>query len=1575
MPLSFCGSDNSSAYSVGKGVLKNACFVDALNLVPHVFLLFITCPILFIGWGSQSSKVQIHHSTWLHFPGHSLRWVLTFTLFFVGFCEIAEGMVSDSFLPTSHLHLYMPPMMGFIAGLASIVYYHNIETSNFPKLLLALLGYWLLAFTMKLLKLVQFCQHGVGPSELRFCITALLVLIYALFLCLEVNIIRLRRYIFFRKPLKVNPPDDLLDLGVRFMHPFVNLLSQSTYWWLGNLISLAQKRLIDLEDIGKLPIGMRALSNYIILQNSFQEHKRECEARQEVVPSLWRSVFRTFGRPILVSSVLRYMADLLAFTGPLCIYGIVHHLNNDEQQLKPQVHQLGVYFISSREFLANAYVLSVLLFFSLVLQRTLLQASYYKAIETGIKFRAAVQTMIYDKILHLSTSSVSRGKMTSRYISNVVTVDSNQLMWFLFLCPNLWALPVQIIVGVSLLYSLLGVSALIGAAVIALLAPLQYCIATKLARAQKLTLEHSSSRIKQTSELVHGIKLLKLYAWEQVFCSTVEETRSKELRSLSTFAIYTALSTFMNAAIPITAVMATFVTYVHLSSPDITLSPAVAFASLALFHILVTPLFLLSTVVRFAVKALISMQKLTEFLATSEIGDEPNTMDVEPRPKRSSNTDGVQMMVVNRKQPQTPVWDDFEPQDWRQFEFTDGSEDFAIKVTAGVFTWASSEPALLTDINICIPHGRFTRQLTMVVGQIGCGKSSLLSATLGEMHLVSGSVYWNRSGRAEQLSRGRRGSVAYAAQKPWILNSNVLENITFGSPFDEERYKAVINTCSLQPDIDILPQGDRTQIGEKGINLSAGQRQRISVARALYQHTNVVFLDDPFTALDIHLSDHLMHSGILGLLHNDTRTVVLVTHKLQYLTHADWIVAMKDGTVQREGTLKDIQTSDPELYEMWKELMNKQDEELQKTIIQSRTVLERKNLRRAMYSKEVLVKTSFEDEENEEELEVHTQARETATNRQLPGLPLGEWRSYLAASGWPLLLLIVLSQLCKHVSMAAPDFWLAVWTSRALNVTAQNHTCTSDLLPEDCVFEHRWYASVFAVLCCLAVVMCLISSLAVEWVGLKAARGLHKRLLGRIVRAPLRFFDTTPLGSILNRFSADLHMIDQLIPSSTESLVRSSLFSLSAVSVIAYVTPIFLVALVPLALIHYFIQKHFRIASKDLQEMDENTKLPLLLHIMETVDGIATIRAFRHESQFRQKIFELIDANNVPFLFLSAANRWLEVRMDYIGASIVLATAMASITRSFYSGLDSGLVGLGLTYALLVSIYLNWVVRNLADIEVQLQAIKRVNNLMKVEIEDDERSPDPHAVPEDWPHRGEIKINRLSARYDASLKPVLKNLSSVIQPGQKVGICGRTGSGKSSLSLALFRMLDIFDGSITIDDVDISKIPLSLLRSRLSIILQDPVLFSGSIRFNLDPEARSTDSMLWDALEIAQLKCVVKALPGGLDATVREGGENFSVGQRQLFCLARAFVRRTAVLIMDEATAALDMATEKILQKVVMTAFADRTVVMIAHRVANILDADVVLVLNQGLLEENDSPANLLADPDTIFSSLVKSNK
>uniref|UniRef100_G1KTN2 Uncharacterized protein n=1 Tax=Anolis carolinensis TaxID=28377 RepID=G1KTN2_ANOCA len=957
--------------------------------------------------------------------------------------------------------------------------------------------------------------------------------------------------------------------------------------------------------------------------------------------------------------------------------------------------------------------------------------------------------------------------------------------------------------------------------------------------------------------ILKGIKLLKLYAWEHIFCRSVEETRMKELTSLKTFALYTSLSIFMNAAIPIAAVLATFLTYTY--SEEKQLTTAQAFASLSLFHILVTPLFLLSTVVRFAVKAIIRY------------------------------------------------------------------------VTNGYFSWGSGL-ATLSNIDIKIPTG----QMTMIVGQVGCGKSSLLLAILGEMQTLEGKVRWNRSLFMDTSTSDvmNRYPVAYAAQKPWLLNATVEENITFGSPFIKQRYKAVTDACSLQPDIDLLPFGDQTEIGERGINLSGGQRQRICVARALYQNTNIVFLDDPFSALDIHLSDHLMQEGILKFLKDDKRTLVLVTHKLQYLPHADWIIAMKDGTVLREGTLKDIQNNDVELYEHWKTLMNRQDQELEKVTTTTRQA-KRRNLRRAMYPRES--KAQLEDEDEEEEEEEEEDDNMSTAMRLRTKMPWKTCWLYLSSGGFLLLSLMIFSKLLKHSVMVAIDYWLAKWTSPLLSCSAGNFlicnwmTCSM---------------AVFSILSGAGIVLCLVTSLTVEWMGLTAAKNLHHDLLNKIILGPIRFFDTTPLGLILNRFSADTNIIDQHIPPTLESLSRSTLLCLSAIGMISYATPLFMAALVPLGIAFYFIQKYFRVASKDLQELDDSTQLPLLCHFSETAEGLTTIRAFRDEPRFKQRMLELTDTNNIAYLFLSAANRWLEVRTDYLGAIIVLTAAVASISQTD----TAGLVGLGLLYALTITNYLNWVVRNLADLEVQMGAVKKVNSFLNMESENYDGTMDISQVPKDWPQEGEIKIENLCVRYENNLKPVLKHVKAYIKPGQKVGICGRTGSGKSSLSLAFFRMVDIFDGRI------------------------DPILFSGSIRFNLDPECKCTDDTLWEALEIAQLKNLVKSLPGGLDAIVTEGGENFSVGQRQLFCLARAFVRKSSILIMDEATASIDMATENILQKVVMTAFADRTVVTIAHRVHTILTADLVIVMKRGIILENDTPENLLAQEDSIFASFVRAD-
>ncbi|XP_078004277.1 ATP-binding cassette sub-family C member 8 isoform X2 [Phascolarctos cinereus] len=1577
MPLAFCGSENdSAAYKVDQGVLNNGCFVDALNVVPHVFLFFITFPILFIGWGSQSAKVHIHHSTWLHFPGHNLRWILTFMLLFVLVCEIAEGVLSDGVADSRHLHLYMPAGMAFLAAITSVVYYHNIETSNFPKLLIALLIYWTLAFITKTIKFVKFYDNAIGFSQLRFCLTGLLVILYGTLLTVEINVIRVRRYVFFKTPKEVKPPEDLQDLGVRFLQPFVNLLSKGTYWWMNAFIKTAHKKPIDLKAIGKLPIAMRAQTNYLHLREAFEAQKGKGSRYSQGSRAIWCALSHAFGRRLVLSSTFRILADFLGFAGPLCIFGIVNHLGKENGVFQPKTKFLGVYFVSSEEFLANAYVLAVLLFLALLLQRTFLQASYYVAIETGINLRGAIQTKIYNKIMHLSTSNLSMGEMTAGQICNLVAIDTNQLMWFFFLCPNLWAMPAQIIVGVILLYYLLGVSALIGAAVIIVLAPIQYFVATKLSQAQRSTLEYSNERLKKTNEMLRGIKLLKLYAWENIFRAQVEMTRRKEMTSLKAFAIYTSISIFMNTAIPIAAVLITFVSHVSFFK-GANFSPSVAFASLSLFHILVTPLFLLSSVVRSTVKALVSVQKLSEFLSSEEIGKDQYSQHELPYKGQSSKSQAV---VVNRKRPSRDDCRNFMGH-LQKLGPDEEPDDSCVRITGGFFTWTSDGVPTLSNITIRIPQG----QLTMIVGQVGCGKSSLLLATLGEMQKISGEISWNSlpdsetgedSSPERETNTGpdirKRGPVAYASQKPWLLNATVEENITFESPFNKQRYKAVIDACSLQPDIDILPHGDQTQIGERGINLSGGQRQRISVARALYQHTNVVFLDDPFSALDIHLSDHLMQAGILELLREDKRTVVLVTHKLQYLPHADWIIAMKDGTIQREGTLKDIQMSESQLFEQWKTLMNRQGQELEKETV----VIERKNMEvpkglpRAMSSRDGLLLD--EEEEEEDMAESEEEDNLSSLLRQRAKIPWQACAKYLSTAGVLLLPLLFFSQLLKHIVLVAIDYCLANWTDSALALGPATRNCS---LSEDCSFDHRVYAMVFTALCSLGIVLCLITSVTVEWTGLKVAKRLHRSLLNQIILAPMRFFETTPLGSILNRFSSDCNTIDQHIPSTLECLSRSTMLCVSALAVISYVTPVFLIALLPLAIVCYFIQKYFRVASRDLQQLDDSTQLPLLSHFSETMEGLTTIRAFRYEALFQQKLLKYTDSNNIASLFLTAANRWLEVRMEYIGACVVLIAAVASITKSLHKELPAGLVGLGITYALMVSNYLNWMVRNLADMEIQMGAVKRIHGLLKTESENYEGLLAPSLIPKNWPVQGKIQIQNLSVRYDSSLKPVLNHVNAHISPGQKIGICGRTGSGKSSFSLAFFRMVDMFEGRIVIDGIDISKLPLQTLRSRLSIILQDPILFSGTIRFNLDPEKKCSDSTLWEALEIAQLKLVVKALPGGLDAIVTEGGENFSQGQRQLFCLARAFVRKTSIFIMDEATASIDMATENILQKVVMTAFADRTVVTIAHRVHTILNADLVIVMKRGAILEYDKPEVLLSRPDSVFASFVRADK
>ncbi|XP_035660615.1 ATP-binding cassette sub-family C member 8-like isoform X3 [Branchiostoma floridae] len=564
------------------------------------------------------------------------------------------------------------------------------------------------------------------------------------------------------------------------------------------------------------------------------------------------------------------------------------------------------------------------------------------------------------------------------------------------------------------------------------------------------------------------------------------------------------------------------------------------------------------------------------------------------------------------------------------------------------------------------------------------------------------------------------------------------------------------------------------------------------------------------------------------------------------------------------------------------------------------------------------------------------------------------------------------------------DFWLADWSAShvggnidAWNLTEANANYTQGNLsqPMDVPDTTGYYITGYTGLSVGAIVLTAAAVAAAILTSLRGARVMHDRMVHNIVRAPLRFFDTTPTGRILNRMAGDQGSLDNNLPGNMELFLRSGLKIVSAIVAVAVITPYFLIGMIPIIVFYYFMQKIYRATARELKRINLMKESPVYSQLSQSFGGLSTIRAYRAEERFTKQMMERLNDSFVPLLYSMGAEGWMGVRLVCAGAVIIFVAGLSSVVAGLHGLVSPAWVGLAISYAIRMQVQMFSVVSAFAKVEANMTSVERVEIYSRVPGEIYEQKTGNTIPPEEWPKSGTVQLESVTARYDQTLDPVLTTVTANIRAGEKVGICGRTGSGKSSLTLTLFRMIDMFEGVISIDGVDISRVPLTLLRSRLSIIPQDPVLFSGTIRFNLDPEEDSDDDELWRALEIAQLKDVVTDLPSKLDEMVTEGGENFSVGQRQLFCLARAFVRKSRILIMDEATASVDMETDAILQDVIKVAFGDRTVITVAHRIATILNSDRILVLDQGKLVENDSPDNLLKKPDGLFTAMVKANK
>ncbi|GAB6030314.1 hypothetical protein CHUAL_005983 [Chamberlinius hualienensis] len=1331
----------------------------------------------------------------------------------------------------------------------------------------------------------------------------------------------------------------------------------------------------------------------------------------------------TYWRLMTLAAVFRILSDFISFIGPLSISVIVTYsatLSRNESQPKTQKN-----YVSVREFVSNGYVMAVLVLISALVQSGLAQAFTHMVIVEGIKLRSAVQTFIFKNVLRLPSWVTNGGNGNGVSVINFITQDAFNIMMLFFMGHYIWAMPLKIVAVLFLLYRLLGYSALIGAASMLLLIPLQYFIGTFMSKNQKLLLKASDNRLRRMNEVLQGIRQLKLYAWEFVFTKTITEARKKELKYLLKDQIFWMLNSFLTDTSTVLVSLVTFSVYPFIEGKS--LSATDVFAGLALFSQLGVPMFLFPITIPIIIAADVSTNRLTKFLEIIE-----STVNNDSSNEKIFTRNSVEIIPNNLGSMQLRIKDEVEEEEDEEEDedhFEENNEErIVIQLKNASFSWKckSTNDLTLQDLSVNIQSA----QLTVVVGGVGSGKSSFLLALMAEMNLVKGAAKWENND----------APLAYVSQKPWLLNASIRDNILFGKKYVSKWYQYVVSACSLGPDFDILPDGDETEIGEKGVTLSGGQKQRISLARAIYCKVKTLIMDDPTSALDAQVSLQVFES-IVNLVKKRKRTVILTTTRIQFLPQAHKVIVMENGRIKHQNTFVEIVKADANLYNAWMDTINREEKECElKDCNSTKTVQERRKLKRLLtiqaqsppkfdpkksflrgisltrqMSCDLTTPVPFHDcgEEgihffpedsdlsSSASKRLHTNSPATSAKisfmrmmstvtsaSEVPSedpradegfsekLLSGEDRErgqinrklyvkYMKCCGWIFCFLFFCFSIFARTVSVSRDFWLSRWSQAAHGIN-NNYSNTSF------ESEMRYYLIGYSSLSVSGIIISLISNVIALYGGYRALSILHDGMLNSVIRSPIRFFDLTPVGRIINRFSSDMGAIDRKLQTTMQTLIHFLLMCISAVVVNAVVNPYFLIVTVPLLIVYYFIQRYFRASSRELQRLDSLTKSPVLSHVNEILGGLITIRAFREEKRFLKKMLMCVDANNTAFLMMNSANRWLGVALDFLGAIIVfLATIIAMIAAS-NGTVSPSFVGLAVSYTLLVPIYLNWVVRHLSDLEMYMSAVERVHQYTHLDSENYNQGKEPR---KDWPKNGEICFNEASLRYDSSLGSAISRLSLKIKPGKKVGICGRTGSGKSSLALGLFGVLDKFEGEILIDGLDIHEIPLLRLRSSIAIIPQDAILFAGTLRWNLDPLNEHSNEKLWESLELSQMKDVISGLDGGLDTLVTDNGDNFSAGQKQLLCLARAILCPSKILVMDEATASLDEGMDHIVQQVIAKSFVDRTILTIAHHISTILNYDTIVVLDQGHILEQGSPQHLLQRPGSVFASLLKTSQ
>ncbi|KAF7552016.1 hypothetical protein G7046_g7549 [Stylonectria norvegica] len=1172
-------------------------------------------------------------------------------------------------------------------------------------------------------------------------------------------------------------------------------------------------------------------------------------------------------------------------------------------------------------------------------------------------------------------------------IINLMSVDSFKIAeitaYLHFLCA---AAPTQLIVAVILLWQVMGLSAIPGIIVMVFLLPINYGLARGFSVTSKRILAATDKRINITNEVLQNIRIIKYFAWEQRFGRLIDEKRQVELKALRSRFLVWAVAVAIWNSVPVLITFFSFLVYTMFEGKP--LKPSVAFTAISLFMLLRVPLDQFGDMFAHVQEAKVSIDRVEEFL-----------LEEETEKYVQLGLDNVDENGISRIgfKSSTLIW---------------GGKDSIAEDGSRAFR--------LMDMNVDFKLGK----LNIIAGPTGSGKTSMLMGLLGEMTLIEGKIYCPGGRSREDVhpdpQTGLTNTIAYVAQAAWLVNANIKDNILFSTPLDEQRYRDVIVACALERDLQILDNGDETLVGEKGITLSGGQKQRISLARALYSNSAHLLLDDCLSAVDSHTAQWIFSNCIKGPLMKK-RTCILVTHNVQLcVPSSDYVVLLENGRIDYQGPSHEAIASG----KLGEEIQKSRPASANPSRVPSRVPS-------SVGDDDTMVNGRGDAIDGVDSSKNNNAKKKQKNDAMEEGKATGsvKWpvmKHYLQSMGtWWFWIVAFFVFTTQQLSTVATNFWVREWanqyvteskgtgdaaaqfyTAGTVSKTAFSHVVRlGNMVSQESAITAEgqqplnqgnydvnvmYYLTVLAAIGFAGALAALIRDLWLFLGSLTASKRIHNHLISSITRARFKFFDVTPLGQLMNRFSKDLEAVDQEIAPVAIGVISCGLSIVMTVGLIAFITPLFLIAAFFISILFYFVGVFYLRASRDLKRLESVQRSPLFQQFGETLSGMTTIRAYGEERRFIRDNLDKINTQTRPFIYLWACNRWLAFRADLLG-DLVSFFAGVFIIISLRK-IDPGAAGISLSYALGFTESVLWLVRLYAINEQNMNSMERIKEYLDVEQEADAVIED-NRPPKSWPGDGSVEFVNYTTRYRKELDPVLKNISLKINPREKVGIVGRTGAGKSSLALAIFRALESDGGKILIDDLDISTIGLQDLRENITIVPQDPTLFYGTIRSNLDPFDTYEDEQIFAALRRVQLigpdepstvpptPTQASSSPTSTSGTnknvfldllspVTESGSNLSQGQRQLLCLARAMLKSPTVLVMDEATASIDYATDSKIQETIRELTG--TVITIAHRLQTIVDYDKVLVLDKGELVEFAHPWELISDTKGTFRSMCE---